>query len=207
MRSGPAVEAEPDQRRSLSLFFLGFSCSLFPPPALPLCPCTRRDVRVCMRGPCVRARAPRRVRRVAVPKEREPREYVSILKGVAGGAETAPALATILHVTTSRSSNPRCNPNECRSPFPHPVGLSPSTHSHPPLPSRPVISSSLHRGTNRAFDQLKRSTITWFSAAFAATSSSSSASSLVPPRPPFLVLFFLLPLSIVSFTCISFPFA
>lgn len=56
---------------------------------------------------------------MAVPfLRREPREYVSILKGVAGGAETAPALATILHGTTSRSSNPHCNPNEYRSPFP-----------------------------------------------------------------------------------------
>lgn len=64
---------------------------------------------------------------MAVPKE--PREYVSILEGVAGGAETAPALATVLLGTTSRSSNPRCNPNERCSPFPHPL-------SHPVGPTR-----------------------------------------------------------------------
>lgn len=120
---------------------------------------------------------------MAVPKE--PREYVSILEGVAGGAETAPALATVLLGTTSRSSNPRCNPNERCSPFPHPL-------SHPVGPTRvfpPVshlsawfISSSLHRNVDRAPDQLKRSTITWFSTASAA-SSSSSAALLVSSRP------------------------
>lgn len=85
----------------------------------------------------------RRVRRVAVPKE--PREYVSILEGVAGGAETAPALATLFLATTSRSSsNPRCNPNERCSLFPHlltshPLGLprSPSVFPPPPWLSRP----------------------------------------------------------------------
>lgn len=101
---------------------------------------------------------------MAVPfLRREPREYVSILKGVAGGAETAPALATILHGTTSRSSNPHCNPNEYRSPFPHPVAsVIPLDPLSSPFPFSPVISSSLHRNTDRAFDQLKRSTITWF---------------------------------------------
>lgn len=119
---------------------------------------------------------------MAVPKE--PREYVSILEGVAGGAETAPALATILLSTTSRSSNPRCNPNERCSPFPYPLSHPPWSSLVPPGShlSAWFISSSLHRSVNRAPDQLKRSTITWFSTASAA-SSSSSAALLVSLRP------------------------
>lgn len=203
------MEAEPDQRRSLSLFFFRFSCSLSLPVALSLflCPCTRRDVRACMRGTCVRARAPRRVRRVVVPKEREPREYVSILKGVAGGAETAPALATILHGTTSRSSNPHCNPNECRSPLLSSCRVIPLDPLSSPFTLQPgylVLPPSRHgsrfRPIKTLYDHVVQRSVRRYVFLFFGLFSRSSASS-------FLVLFFLLPLSAVSSTCISFPFA
>lgn len=139
---------------------------------------------------------------MAVPKE--PREYVSILKGVAGGAETAPALATVLLGTTSRSSNPRCNPNERCSPFPYPV-------SHPLGPTRPprvlpfrlvylVLPPSQRGSRSRPiktlYDHVVQHSVRRFvflffgSSRFFASSSSSfsfcSSSPLSPPpAPPF----------------------
>lgn len=156
------------------LLFLSLSLSR----SLPVAPLSRGYAPVCVGRACVRARAPGECVELAVPKE--PREYVSILEGVTGGAETAPALATVLLGTTSRSSNPRCNPNERCSPFPYPFIhplVSPVSHL-----SAWFISSSLHRNVDHAPDQLKRSTITWFSTASAASSFSSPAL-LVSSRP------------------------
>lgn len=65
--------------------------------------------------------------------------------------------------TTSRSSNPHCNPNESAPLVPSLVRSGYPPRPAPTPPPRVLSSSSLHRGADRAFDQLKRSTITWFS--------------------------------------------
>lgn len=82
----------------LFLVLVSLSLALRVSPSSLLSARVRACVCVYVCAWAVRACAcPRRVRRVVVPKE--PREYVSILEGVAaGGAETTPALAVVLLV-------------------------------------------------------------------------------------------------------------
>lgn len=159
--------------------FLSCRCPKSPPYCASLLLSAR--VRVCMRGPCVRARAPGEcvewsfLRNLASTfpswkvllvgqKQRPPSQRSS----------SVPRDRRLIHVATLT--------NAVRSSLTSPV-----TPSVPLVPlciplSSLVISSSLHRSAYRAPDQLKRSTITWFGTASAASSSSYSIL-LVPPCP------------------------
>lgn len=135
-----------------------------------------------MRGPCVRARAPGEC--VEWPFLRNLASTFPSWKVLLVGQKQRPPSQRsssvrprdrLIHVATLT--------NAVRlSLIPSVTPLGP--HSSPPGShlSAWFILSSLHRSVNRAPDQLKRSTITWFSTASAA-SSSSSAALLVSLRP------------------------